>query len=129
MRDPILAGLASATAANSQIEFPVVLITGGLVVEGTLVAGARWLDEIAALLEAGGQRAASVGGVFRSAAAAVTIDAAVGGARDGEILHLLAATVRSAGRVEAVGHWRVALDAVDGWKLGTAGVPRAVATG
>lgn len=119
MRDPILAGLVSATADNSELEFPIVLISSGLVIDGTLVSERRWLDELAGLLEAGPPRAALVGRVFREAAVSVGMAAALGDAGSG-ILHLAGASVHSGGQVEAVGLWRVAVDGVDGWQLGRA---------
>lgn len=127
MRDPILAGLVTATSANSELEFPVVLLSGGLVIEGTLVSEGRWLDELAGMLEAGPGRAASFGRVFREAGAAVVMAAAVGDAGGG-LVHLLGATIRSGAGLHGVGPWRLVLEAVDGWKLGRA-LPEAVRAG
>lgn len=119
MDDPILAGLVSAVRQNTATQLPVTLISRGLVAEGQLVAEARWLDELAHLLEAGSPAAAALAGVFRNASAAVEMAAAVGG-ETGELVHLMGATVRAGDVVVATGLWRLRLAAVDGWKLGRA---------
>lgn len=119
MQDPILAGLVGATRQSTNLALPVTLLTRGLIAEGLLVSEARWLDELAAVLEAGGEAAAALGGVFRGARASVELAAAAGDST-GALVHLLAASIRSGTDVVATGLWRVALDAVDGWKLGAA---------
>lgn len=119
MQDPILAGLVGATRESTDLALPVTLMTRGLVAEGLLVSEARWLDELAAILEGGSEALAALGGIFRGARAAVELATAAGDST-GELVHLLGASVRSGDHLVATGLWRVALEAVDGWKLGAA---------
>lgn len=119
MQDPILGGLVGATRQSTELALPVTLMSRGLVVEGLLVSEARWLDELAALLEGGGETLVALGGIFRNARATVELATAAGDST-GEIVHLMGASVRSGDQLMATGLWRVALEAVDGWKLGAA---------
>ncbi len=119
MQDPILAGLVAATAQSTTLQLPVVLLSRGLTIEGHLVSEARWLDELANALEHGTSGTAEIGGIFRRARLSVEMADAVGDPTS-PIVHLLGCTVRSGDRAMATGMWRVALEAVDGWKLGTA---------
>jgi hypothetical protein len=119
VRDPILAGLVAGVRQHTATQVPITIISSGLVAEGQLVAESRWLDELAQVLEAGSPAAGAFGTIFRTASLAVEIDTAVGGDSD-ELLHLMGAVVRNGETVVATGLWRLRLDAVDGWKLGTA---------
>lgn len=119
MQDPILAGLVSAAAKSTELQLPVTLVAAGLIVEGQLVSEARWLDEMASLLEAGSASAAELGAIFRGARASVEMAGAVGDPGSA-IVHVIRSTVRSGREIVAVGLWRIRLEAVDGWKLGAA---------
>lgn len=119
MQDPILAGLLNATRQSTDLALPVTVMSSGLVAEGLLVSEARWLDELAALLETGSDALVALGGIFRDARAAVELATAAGDSTGG-IVHLMGAAVRSGEHLVATGLWRVTLEAVDGWKLGSA---------
>lgn len=119
MVDPILAGLVDATGRDTALALPVTILTRGVVAEGVLVSEARWLDEMATVLEAGGAGAAVLGGVFRAARVSVEL-AQVEGDAPGGVVHLVDARLSAGGQLVSVGLWRVQLAAVDGWKLGAA---------
>lgn len=117
-RDPVLAGLLT----QAELGLPLTLLSGGVVVDGVTTSEVRWLDELAELLEVpGSPAAAGVARGFREVRMAVELQHVVTSEREVvEWVHLMNAKVRSGGRLEAVGLWRVAVDAIDGWKLGEA---------
>lgn len=119
MSDPLLARFVAMVRDHSSLQLPVVVMSSGVIAEGHLVSEARWLDEMATVLEAGGAGAAAFGSWFREARAHVELAGAVG-AGDDQRVHLMKAVLRSGGQLSSVGLWRIELGAVDGWKLGTA---------
>lgn len=124
MRDPVLAGLLT----QAELGIPITLLSAGTVVEGVTTSEVRWFDQLAAALEAPGTPAAgAMAGGFRDVRMAVELTDIAAGGMPVEHLHLVEAQVRSGGRLVAVGLWRVAVDAVDGWKLGRA-LPGALRT-
>lgn len=119
MRDPLLAAMVRS-AGDTGLELPISLLVSGSTVDGVIVAQTKWLDLLAAALEAPGSPAASaVGKVFRELRMAVELHA-VDDPREVELIHMTGVTVRTGETLQAVGMWCISIDAVEGWKLGAA---------
>ncbi len=118
MRDPVLVALAGA-ADGSGIGLPVTLFVAGSTVEGVIVSEPKWMDRLAEILEAPGTPGTDmVAGVFREIRMTVELDSIAGpGARD--FIHLVDVVMRTGEQLQSEGLWRIRLDAVLGWKLGS----------
>jgi hypothetical protein len=104
--DPVLAQLVRAVNESGQARVPVTVSAGGTVVTGVLIAQQAYFTELAEgspLLSALQPASGLLGKDY-----AKEVDAG-----SGHHLH-----IRAAGRED--GLWRISLEAVDGWTVGTA---------
>lgn len=117
MTDPVLVGLLVHARDEGGV-WPVTLLVAGTVVSGMLVSEERWHAEMARLFDEAPDRdvvTEQMARQFREWRAGAAID----GMERPEIEHVHLLDTQVGHPVHSVGRWRVRLDRVDGWKLGS----------